>query len=122
MTAALVCLVRGVASVLLTLAVLALPEASLDSLLHLIGGYAILVGLAALAGGAMGRVWLVVGMLDLLLGLGVFVWPGAAALALLWPAAVTLWAVLGGATLVVAAEQIWLPTTGRRLVRANGAV
>jgi hypothetical protein len=65
---------------------------------------------------------LVLGALDLLLGFGAFVWPGVAAPALLWPAAVTIWAVLGGSALVLAAGHVKPLGTGRLLLRATGLV
>jgi uncharacterized membrane protein HdeD (DUF308 family) len=125
----MVCLVRGLASIALGVAVLAVPEATLELLVRILGAYAMLAGLVAIAGGAWRnaeagawRGWLVLGLFDVMLGVGAFVWPGAVALALLWPLAVTLWTVLGGAALVVAAGQFRLQATSRWLVRAGGLV
>jgi uncharacterized membrane protein HdeD (DUF308 family) len=125
----MVCLVRGLASIALGVAVLAVPEATLELLVRLLGVYAMLAGLVAIAGGARRnaeagawRGWLVIGVFDVMLGGGALVWPGAAALALLWPVAVALWAVLGGAALVVAAGQFRLQTTSRWLLRVGGLV
>lgn len=65
--------------------------------------------------------WLVLGVIDLMLGVGVFVWPGASALALLWPVAVAIWAVLGGVTYFVAAGRFRHRST-RCFMRASGVV
>jgi uncharacterized membrane protein HdeD (DUF308 family) len=116
------CLIRGLASIVLGAAVLALPEVTLEVLVRLIGVYALLAGVVAIAGGATARAWLVVGALDLVVGIGVFAWPGAAALALLWPLAVTIWAVLGGVAMILAAGRFRPQSSGRWLLRASGVV
>jgi uncharacterized membrane protein HdeD (DUF308 family) len=63
---------------------------------------------------------LALAMLDLGVGIGVFVWPGASAVALLWPVAVALWAVLGGIAQFVLAGQFNRSRASRLLLRGWG--
>ncbi len=124
----LMCLSRGLASVVLGVTALLLPEPTLELLLRLIGGYVIVASLLAVAGGArlydtrgVSRAWLVLGAVDLTLGVGVFVWPGASALALLWPVGVSAWSLLSGIAQLVAADRLGDQGWSRLLLRANGA-
>jgi uncharacterized membrane protein HdeD (DUF308 family) len=119
--------IRGLASLLLGAAAVGWPDASLEVLVRLIGVYVVIVGIVAIAGSAphadqtgFWRTMLALGVLDLGLGIGVFVWPGASAIALLWPIAVALWAVLGGLALFVAGGQFNRVRASRLLLRTCG--
>jgi uncharacterized membrane protein HdeD (DUF308 family) len=119
--------IRGLASLLLGAAAFTRPEANLEVLVRLIGGYVAVVGIVAVVGAiklvdeaGTRRPVLALGVLDLGLGIAVFAWPGASAIALLWPVAVTLWAVLGGIAQFVIAGQFNCVRASRILLRTCG--
>jgi uncharacterized membrane protein HdeD (DUF308 family) len=104
-----------VSGLLLAVALLGWPEPGLELVSRLIGIYALVVGVGALAV-ARSRS----GLVDLGLALVVFVWPGASAIALLWPAAVTLWALVGGILEFFVARRFASPAA--QLLRASAVV
>jgi uncharacterized membrane protein HdeD (DUF308 family) len=107
----LVWTIRGVGSIVLGAVVILRADPELESLAKVIGVYALGAGVVALCGGVMmvnrstGPLLLVMSGLDLLLGLAVFVWPGASAVALLWPVALVVWALLEGVVQLIAAAR-----------------
>jgi uncharacterized membrane protein HdeD (DUF308 family) len=101
-------IVRGLALIGLGAAALLWPERSLSALVTLVGAAALIGGIAALTA----RPLRVVGVLDLILALLVFVYPRSEALALLWPVAVAVWAILTGAAQL----------RGQRLLKVSGAI
>jgi uncharacterized membrane protein HdeD (DUF308 family) len=102
-------IVRGLASIGLGAAALLWPERSLEALVTLLGAAALIGGAAALTTSRLR----VVGTLDLVLAVAVFIYPGASAGALLWPIAFSVWAILTGAAQI--------PGSGRML-KLSGAI
>jgi uncharacterized membrane protein HdeD (DUF308 family) len=121
--------IRGLAGLLLGAAAFGVSTLSLELLLTFMGVYATVLGLATLLGGALPapgggvrRTLLAIAMLDLSLGLAVLGWPGASALALLWPVAPAAWALAEGVVLLVATVRLRRQCTSGLLLGASGAL
>ena len=106
-----VLLVRGIAAILFGLAAMVWPGLTIGALIPLFGGFAIVDGVGALfaafAHRGEAQYWWATaleGVVGILLGILVMVWPGISAIALLfWIAA---WAIVTGVFEVVSAIQL----------------
>lgn len=104
-----VLVLRGIAAVILGVAVLAMPGIALSVLVMLWGAYAVVDGIFALVMAFQGRTtnrWItgLEGVVSILAGLAAFFWPGITAVALLY--VVAIWAILTGILELVAAFQL----------------
>ena len=121
---------RGVAALLVGVTAFAWPSAALEDLVRLMGVYAAGVGGVGLVGAARAsfeghpapRAWLALCVLDLGFGVAVFVWPGASALALLWPVGPAVWALGEGVALLLAARHVRADAASQRLLRVLGGL
>jgi uncharacterized membrane protein HdeD (DUF308 family) len=97
---------RGVAGILLGIAAFVWPGITLLVLVVLFGAYLLVDGVFALAGGAMGRSWLLIliGALGVIAGILTLVWPGITALVLVFLAAARF--IVGGAFELIAAIRL----------------
>ena len=98
---------RGVAAILFAIIAFFWPEISAAALILLFGVYALVDGIFALVAGLRaarrhGRTTalLVEGILNIVIAVIVFVWPGPALVALIY--LIALWAIVSGVTLVAA--------------------
>jgi uncharacterized membrane protein HdeD (DUF308 family) len=92
---------RGVLAIAFAVVILIWPDIGLTALIALFGAYALVSGVAAIAGALNGpvrrerRAWLVFeGLLSIAVGVVVFVWPDLSALGLLY--AIAAWAIALG--------------------------
>jgi uncharacterized membrane protein HdeD (DUF308 family) len=106
--------IRGIVAVLFGLVALVWPGVTLQALVLLFGAYAIVDGIFAIVAAfhqADQRVrwWLILleGVLGIVVGVLVFVWPGTAALVLLY--LIAAWAIISGIFEIFAAVELpWL--------------
>ena len=108
---------RGALAIAFAVVILVWPNIGLNTLLALFGAFALVSGIATVAGAfnladrGSQRAWLVIeGLLAVAVGVAVFVWPDLSALGLLY--AIAAWAIVSGTFEMVLA--IDLPLTGRR--------
>ena len=108
---------RGIAAIAFAVIVLVWPSIGLATLIALFGAFAFVSGVATIAGALNlsiqrgQRAWLVVeGMLEVAVGVVVFIWPALSALGLLY--AIAAWAIALGIFEIALA--FVLPVTGRR--------
>ncbi|MEV1241973.1 HdeD family acid-resistance protein [Nonomuraea sp. NPDC050022] len=102
-------LIRGILAVIFGILALIWPAITLLVLVVFFGSYAIVSGLvsvfSAFRHGTDSRVWLIIsGILGILAGIIAFVWPGKTALVLLF--VIAFWAILSGASEIVAGVQM----------------
>src|ERR1043166_3671066 len=109
---------RGVVAILFALVPLFGPEMPATALILLFGAYALVDGIFALVAGLRlarhhGRstALLVEGVLNIVIAVIVFVWPGPALVALIY--LIAIWAIVTGIVLV---------TAGMGLVRLSGTI
>src|SRR5262249_21597138 len=101
---------RGIAALVLGVFALIWPGAVLLGLAFLFGGYALVDGILTLVSAAKehkeyGRGWLVLeGLLDILIGLAAFAWPGITILALTY--LIATWAIIKGLFELVGAVRL----------------
>jgi uncharacterized membrane protein HdeD (DUF308 family) len=116
---------RGVAAIVFAFIILVWPNIGLTALIALFGAFALVSGIATIAGAFSSqlprnrRTGLVVeGLLGVAVGVVVFIWPSLSALGLLY--AVAAWAIAAGTFELVLA--FGLPISGRRalLLGLNG--
>lgn len=109
----------GIATVLFGIVAILWPGLTLAVLVWLFGAYAILYGIVELAhivrSGTSGSWWthLVVGIVSILAGIAVFVWPGLTAVALVY--VIAFWAITIGVVEIVGAfvvNQLYLAIAG----------
>jgi uncharacterized membrane protein HdeD (DUF308 family) len=112
-----VALVRGVVAIAFAVVILVWPDVGLATLIALFGAFALVSGLATIAGafnlptGDGERGWLTLeGLLGVAVGVVVFVWPDLSALGLLY--AIAAWAIATG--LLEIALAFVLPLSGGR--------
>ncbi len=109
---------RGVLSVLFGLVALFVPQIALSALITLYGAYALVDGAFNIAAGLTGarsvggsRGWLIFeGVVSIVVGVLVFVYPGVTALVLL--SIIAFWAILTGVLEVIAAIRLRQEITG----------
>lgn len=108
---------RGAAAIAFSVVILAWPSIGLTALIALFGAFALVSGIATIAGAfsvptpGSRRAWLVIeGLLGIAVGVVVFIWPGLSALGLLY--AVAAWAIASG--IFAFALSFALPISGRR--------
>jgi uncharacterized membrane protein HdeD (DUF308 family) len=116
-----VALLRGVVAIAFAVVILVWPSVGLTTLIALFGAFALVSGLATIAGAfnlptrGGERAWLVFeGLLGIAVGVVVFVWPDLSALGLLY--AIAAWAVAMG--VVEVALAFVLPLSGGRSLLA----
>ena len=108
---------RGVTAIAFAVGILVWPGIGLTTLIALFGAFALVSGVATIAGAfnlsirRAQRAWLVVeGMLGVAVGVVVFIWPALSALGLLY--AIATWAIALG--IFETALAVVLPVSGRR--------
>ncbi len=108
---------RGVLAIVFAVVILVWPNIGLSALLALFGAFALVSGIATIAGAfnlpiqGGQRAWLVVeGLLGIVVGVVVFVWPDLSALGLLY--AIATWAIVMG--IFEMSLAFVLPIGGRR--------
>jgi uncharacterized membrane protein HdeD (DUF308 family) len=108
---------RGVLAIAFAVVILIWPSIGLTALIALFGAFALVSGVATIAGGVRmpmerrQRIWLVIeGLLGVAVGVVVFVWPDLSALGLLY--AIAAWAIAVGIFEIGLAFE--LPLSGRR--------
>ncbi len=115
-------LVRGVAALVFGILCFVWPVISLLALVLLYGVYAIVDGISAITWGSRSR-WnwmVVVGVVSVLGGLIALFWPGITALALLY--LIAAWAIVRGASEIVAAVHLRRHLTDEWLLAGSGAL
>jgi uncharacterized membrane protein HdeD (DUF308 family) len=120
-----VALLRGAAAIAFGVVILVWPNLGLATLIALFGAFAFVSGLAAMTGAfnlpfrGGERAWLVFeGLLGVVVGVVVFVWPGLSALGLLY--AIAAWAVAMGIVEVALAFVLSLSGGRSLLVMLSG--
>jgi uncharacterized membrane protein HdeD (DUF308 family) len=110
-------LLRGAVAVAFAAVILVWPSLGLTTLIVLFGAFALVSGIATIAGAirppihGAERAWLVVeGLVGIVVGIAVFVWPALSALGLLY--AIAAWAIATGVLEVLLAFA--LPLSGGR--------
>ena len=108
---------RGAVAIVFSAVIVIWPKIGLTALIALFGAFALVSGIATIAGAfsvplpGKRRAWLVVeGLLAVTVGVVVFVWPGLSALGLLY--AIAAWAIAIGIVEIVLSFN--LPISGRR--------
>ena len=108
---------RGILGIAFAVIILVWPSIGLSTLIALFGAFALVSGLSTIAGAFRlpiergQRAWLVVdGLLGVIVGVVVFIWPGLSALGLLY--AIAAWAIAFGVFELGLAFS--LPLSGRR--------
>ncbi len=99
-------LIRGILAVLFGVMAFAWPALTLVTLVLLYGAYAFVDGLTAIWVGAGSRAWglLLFGVLGVIVGIYVFLFPGIAAVALLY--LIAAWAIVRGVFEIITAIQL----------------
>jgi uncharacterized membrane protein HdeD (DUF308 family) len=120
-----VLVVRGIAAVILGVAVLVWPGIALSVLVLLWGAYAVVDGIFALVMAFQGRTthrWItgLEGVVGILAGVATFFWPGITALVLLYM--VAAWAILTGILELVAAIQLRKEISGEFWLGLSGVL
>jgi uncharacterized membrane protein HdeD (DUF308 family) len=117
---------RGLASVILAVMILAWPGISLFALTLVVGVYAIVIGVTELGAAFSSQLkeergWLIVsGLLGIAVGVAIIVWPGISSLALLY--VIGAYAIVLGILVVVAAFRLPLDARDSALVGLTGLV
>ncbi len=108
---------RGAVAIAFSAVIVIWPKIGLTALIALFGAFALVSGIATIAGAfsvplpGKRRAWLVVeGLLGVAVGVVVFIWPGLSALGLLY--AIAAWAIAIGVVEIVLSFS--LPISGRR--------
>lgn len=108
---------RGVVAVAFSVVILIWPSIGLTALIALFGAFALVTGVATIAGAfsvplpGNRRAWLSIeGLVGIAVGVAVFIWPSLSALGLLY--AIAAWAIAAGSFEVVLSFN--LPISGRR--------
>src|SRR5262245_44691114 len=101
-----VLMLRGVLAILFGLCAFAWPGLTIASLVLLLGVYFLIDGVVAIWAGGTAGAWGIVlsGIVGVIAGIYTFLYPGAAAVSLIW--VIALWAVIRGILEIVAAIQI----------------
>jgi uncharacterized membrane protein HdeD (DUF308 family) len=108
---------RGAFAIAFSVVIIVWPKIGLTALIALFGAFALVSGIATIAGAFSvplprnRRAWLVIeGLLGIAVGVVVFIWPSLSALGLLY--AIAAWAIASG--IVEIALSFELPISGRR--------
>lgn len=108
---------RGAVAIVFSIVILVWPKLGLTALIALFGAFALVSGLATIAGAfsipvsGSRRAWLVIeGLLGVAVAMVVFIWPGLSALGLLY--AIAAWAIAIG--IFEIGRSFNLPFSGRR--------
>lgn len=120
-----VLVVRGIAAVILGVAVLVWPNIAISVLVLLWGAYAVVDGIFALVAAFQGRTtnrWItgLEGVVSIIAGVIAFFWPGITAMALLY--VVGAWAILTGILELVAAIQLRKEISGEFWMGLSGVL
>ncbi|MBX2997627.1 MAG: HdeD family acid-resistance protein [Caldilineaceae bacterium] len=120
-----VLVLRGIAAVILGVAVLAMPGIALSVLVLLWGAYAVVDGIFALVMAFQGRTthrWItgLEGVISIIAGVATFFWPGITAMVLLYVVAV--WAILTGILELIAAIQLRKEISGEFWMGLGGVL
>ena len=109
--------VRGAVAIAFSAVIVIWPKIGLTTLIALFGAFALVSGIATIAGAfsvplsGRRRAWLAIeGLLGVAVGIVVFIWPGLSALGLLY--AIAAWAIATGIVEIVLSFN--LPISGRR--------
>ncbi|MFD0886108.1 HdeD family acid-resistance protein [Streptosporangium algeriense] len=119
-------LVRGVCAILFGVLALVWPAITVLALVTVFGAYAIVDGVFALFGAGRGaglgsRGWMIFyGVVSILTGIAVFVWPGVTALVLLF--FIAAWAVVTGVLEIVAGIRLRKATANEWMFILSGAL
>lgn len=120
-------LIRGIVAILFGLVAILWPDLTVTALVILFGAFALVDGAftagAAIAGAMRGRRWvmqLVSGLLGMLLGIVVLVWPDVTVVALAW--LIAAWALLIGVLQIVAAIRLREVIIGEWLMFVSGVL
>jgi len=101
-----VLLLRGVLTIVFGVVAFTMPSLTITTLVLVFGVYAVFDGITAIWVGGSARAWglLLSGVVSLIAGSYAFVYPAAAAVALVW--AIAFWAVFRGSLEVIVAIQV----------------
>ena len=121
--------VRGLVTIAFGVVALAAPSQTLEALAVWLGAFLLGTGIATLLVGARtageGGMWLtplLLGALEVALGVAAFTFPGVSAVALLWPVLAVFWALVSGALLLLAARQLRRAVPGEWLLPLIGGL
>src|SRR4051794_17327597 len=117
---------RGVLAILFALVAFFMPGVTLTALVLVFGAYALVDGIFALIAGLRAATHhgrsaplLIEGVLNLLLGAFVLLWPGAGVVALIWM--IAIWAIISGVVLIAAGVAL-IRHTGEWLLILGGII